>query len=152
MTGDARSALHGVGVGAATVPALEGGECLCYCYEEHTLEAKIRGRGLVSKRLGSPLPILSLSVSPPLPWPSPSSSTTSLITQVEEHFGGALDILVNNVGRSIRKTSTFEYTTEEFDTIIDTNFKSVLLLTQVRNRVCLPACCSLLVVDTTAAC
>lgn len=42
-----------------------------------------------------------------------------------------MDILVNNVGRSIRKASTFDFTPEEFAVIIDTNFNSVLLLTQV---------------------
>lgn len=51
--------------------------------------------------------------------------------QAEQRFGGALDILVNNVGRSIRKASTFEYTAEEFAVIIETNFNTVLLLTQV---------------------
>lgn len=54
--------------------------------------------------------------------------------QADQRFGGALDILVNNVGRSIRKASTFEFTPEEFADIIDTNFNSVLLLTQVPLR------------------
>lgn len=52
-------------------------------------------------------------------------------SQAEQRFDGALDILVNNVGRSIRKASTFDYTPEEFAVIIDTNFNSVLQLTQV---------------------
>ncbi|CAM9589606.1 unnamed protein product [Ectocarpus fasciculatus] len=55
-----------------------------------------------------------------------------LYSAAEERFGGALDILVNNVGRSIRKSSTFDYTPEEFDTIIDTNFSTVLSLTKAR--------------------
>ncbi|CAM9448889.1 unnamed protein product [Sphacelaria rigidula] len=45
-------------------------------------------------------------------------------------FGGKLDILVNNVGTNIRK-STLVYTPEEFAKVMDTNFKSVFLLTQL---------------------
>ncbi|CAB1100432.1 unnamed protein product [Ectocarpus sp. CCAP 1310/34] len=55
-----------------------------------------------------------------------------LYSAAEERFDGALDILVNNVGRSIRKSSTFDYTPEEFETIIDTNFSTVLSLTKAR--------------------
>ncbi|CAN0166290.1 unnamed protein product, partial [Ectocarpus sp. 8 AP-2014] len=55
-----------------------------------------------------------------------------LYSAAEERFDGALDILVNNVGRSIRKSSTFDYTPEELDTIIDTNFSMVLSLTKAR--------------------
>eukprot|EP00752_Nemacystus_decipiens_P007787 g6954.t1 len=55
----------------------------------------------------------------------------ALFSSAEQLFGGSLDILVNNVGRSIRKASTFDYTPDEFDVIIDINFTSVLLLTQL---------------------
>lgn len=52
------------------------------------------------------------------------------LLQAQEHFGGLLDILVNNVGTSIRK-STVDYTPEEFAHVMDTNFTSLFLLTQV---------------------
>eukprot|EP00903_Cladosiphon_okamuranus_P012886 g12033.t2 len=55
----------------------------------------------------------------------------ALLDSAEQRFGGALDILVNNVGKSIRKASTFDYTPEEFAVIVDINFNSVLLLTQL---------------------
>lgn len=48
-------------------------------------------------------------------------------------FGGALDILVNNVGMSLRKGTT-EYSQEEYARIVDVNFNSVFLLTQVHTR------------------
>ena len=50
--------------------------------------------------------------------------------QADEHFGGMLDILVNNVGTNIRK-ATVDFTAEEFSTIMDTNFNSIFFLTQV---------------------
>lgn len=50
---------------------------------------------------------------------------------MEEHFGGLLDILVNNVGTNIRK-ATMDYTPEEFAHVMDTNFASLFLLTQVQ--------------------
>lgn len=56
----------------------------------------------------------------------------SRVEKANEHFGGLLDILVNNVGTSIRKTTT-EYTAEEFAHVMDTNFNSLFLLTQVKS-------------------
>jgi NAD(P)-dependent dehydrogenase (short-subunit alcohol dehydrogenase family) len=41
-----------------------------------------------------------------------------------------IDILINNAGTSVRKTS-FELLEEEWDTVIDVNFKSVFLLSKV---------------------
>ncbi|CAM9260213.1 unnamed protein product [Scytosiphon promiscuus] len=55
----------------------------------------------------------------------------TLLQATDERFGSALDILVNNVGRSIRKDSTFAYTNDEVATIIDVNLNSVLSLTQM---------------------
>lgn len=48
-------------------------------------------------------------------------------------FDGKLDILVNNVGTSIRR-ATVDYTPEEFKHVMDTNFNSLFLLTQVRGK------------------
>eukprot|EP00752_Nemacystus_decipiens_P007792 g6959.t1 len=53
-----------------------------------------------------------------------------LVKAAQEHFGGLLDILVNNVGTSIRK-STVDYTPEEFAHVMNTNFTSLFLLTQL---------------------
>ncbi|CAN0110120.1 unnamed protein product [Pylaiella littoralis] len=62
---------------------------------------------------------------------STTEGQQALFNSAETHFGGTLDILVNNVGKSIRKASTFEYTPEELATVIDINFTSVLSLTQL---------------------
>ncbi|CBJ29612.1 tropinone reductase, putative / tropine dehydrogenase, putative [Ectocarpus siliculosus] len=54
----------------------------------------------------------------------------SLVKLAEEHFGGLLDILVNNVGTNIRK-ATVDYTPEELAYVMDTNFTSLFLLTKL---------------------
>lgn len=54
------------------------------------------------------------------------------LLQAEKYFDGLLDILVNNVGTSIRK-ATVDYTPEELAHVMDTNFTSLFLLTQVRH-------------------
>eukprot|EP00903_Cladosiphon_okamuranus_P012876 g12026.t1 len=54
----------------------------------------------------------------------------ALVKLVQEHFGGLLDILVNNVGTNIRK-ATIDYTPEEYAHVMDTNFTSLFLLTQL---------------------
>lgn len=66
--------------------------------------------------------------------------TTADVTTVEgrdkilnlasKTFDGKLDILVNNVGTSIRR-ATVDYTPEEFKQVMDTNFNSLFLLTQL---------------------
>lgn len=47
-----------------------------------------------------------------------------------EEFGGELDVLVNNVGTNIRKP-TVEYSEEEVDYLLATNFKSCFHLSQL---------------------
>mmetsp|Transcript_19040 Transcript_19040/g.46323 ORF Transcript_19040/g.46323 Transcript_19040/m.46323 type:complete len:204 (+) Transcript_19040:171-782(+) len=49
---------------------------------------------------------------------------------VKEQWDGELDVLVNNVGTNIRKP-TAEYTEEEFDFLMNTNFKSCFHLSQL---------------------
>lgn len=56
-----------------------------------------------------------------------------LNSKASKTFDGKLDILVNNVGTSIRR-ATVDYTPEEFKQVMDTNFNSLFLLTQVRRR------------------
>ena len=46
-----------------------------------------------------------------------------------EQKGNSLDILINNVGTNIRKKS-IEYTSEEFDTIVNTNLRSAFELSK----------------------
>ena len=46
-----------------------------------------------------------------------------------EQKGNSLDILVNNVGTNIRK-KTIEYTSEEFDSIVNTNLRSAYELSK----------------------
>ncbi|EKX43737.1 hypothetical protein GUITHDRAFT_72712 [Guillardia theta CCMP2712] len=53
-----------------------------------------------------------------------------LIKKAEEFFEGKLDVLVNNVGTNVRKT-TVEYSSEEFDFLMNTNFKSCFHLCQL---------------------
>ncbi|EED95973.1 predicted protein, partial [Thalassiosira pseudonana CCMP1335] len=50
--------------------------------------------------------------------------------EVEERFGGRLDILVNNVGTNIRKP-TAEYSSEDLDFLMKTNLESVFELTKM---------------------
>jgi len=52
-----------------------------------------------------------------------------LVAEVKNKWS-SLDILVNNVGMNIRK-KTDEYTTEEYDQIINTNLRSAFLLSQL---------------------
>ncbi|CAL5223261.1 g5745 [Coccomyxa viridis] len=54
----------------------------------------------------------------------------SLMAEVKESFGGSLQILVNNVGTNIRK-STVEYTAEDYSHIQNTNLESAYNLTQL---------------------
>jgi Tropinone reductase 1 len=47
-----------------------------------------------------------------------------LFSKVADHFGGKLDILINNVGFSIWKP-TLEYTGEDYSSVMSTNLESV---------------------------
>ncbi|UYO07609.1 glucose 1-dehydrogenase [Paenibacillus sp. PSB04] len=55
-------------------------------------------------------------------------SVDSAVQQVVERFG-KIDILVNNAGTNIRH-SAFELSEEEWDFVVDTNLKSVFLMSQ----------------------
>lgn len=52
------------------------------------------------------------------------------MSTVSKEMGGSLDILVNNVGTNIRK-STVDYTEEEFKTVMSTNWESAFHMTQL---------------------
>ena len=58
---------------------------------------------------------------------SNAESRAALLAAVAAQFGGGLSILVNNVGTNIRKP-TVDYSEAEYDTIMNTNLKSVYLL------------------------
>ncbi|XP_022139331.1 tropinone reductase homolog At5g06060 [Momordica charantia] len=53
-----------------------------------------------------------------------------LMQEVESAFNGRLNILVNNVGKNIRKP-TIEYSLEEFSSLMTTNFESAYHLSQL---------------------
>lgn len=53
-----------------------------------------------------------------------------LFRNVRAHFGGSLDILVNNVGTNIRK-STVDFTPEDFSFVMSTNLESAYHCSQL---------------------
>ena len=55
-----------------------------------------------------------------------SGSITKAVQKAIEEFGH-IDILINNAGTSVRKT-TFELPEEDWDMVMDVNFKSVFLM------------------------
>lgn len=61
---------------------------------------------------------------------SNAESRTALMAAVAANFGGGLSILVNNVGTNIRKP-TVDYSEAEYDSIMNTNLKSVYILCQL---------------------
>ncbi|SDO39956.1 NAD(P)-dependent dehydrogenase, short-chain alcohol dehydrogenase family [Paenibacillus sp. yr247] len=56
------------------------------------------------------------------------NSIDSVVHQVLDIFGN-IDILVNNAGANVRHTA-FELSEDEWDLVVDTNFKSVFLMSQ----------------------
>eukprot|EP00904_Undaria_pinnatifida_P005626 jgi/Undpi1/2193/HiC_scaffold_12.g05579.m1 len=54
----------------------------------------------------------------------------ALVKEADKHFDGLLNILVNNVGTSLRKDS-LDFTPKEYASIMDTNLTSLFLLTQL---------------------
>ncbi|KAM1406654.1 hypothetical protein ACFXTH_001306 [Malus domestica] len=61
---------------------------------------------------------------------SSKTEREKLIEQVASTFNGKLNILVNNVGTNIRKPTT-EYTSEEYSSLMATNFESIYHLSQL---------------------
>jgi len=59
---------------------------------------------------------------------SNGSSVTETVEKAIAHFGH-IDILINNAGSSIRKTA-LDLTEDEWDTLMDINFKSIFLMSQ----------------------
>lgn len=59
------------------------------------------------------------------------SDRERLMEEVSSLFGGKLHILINNAGMNIWKTSTLDYTAEDFSKIMDTNFTSAYHLCQL---------------------
>jgi NAD(P)-dependent dehydrogenase (short-subunit alcohol dehydrogenase family) len=57
-----------------------------------------------------------------------NNAIESVVHQALNHFG-SIDILVNNAGTTIRHTA-FELSEEEWDFVVDTNFKSVFLMSR----------------------
>lgn len=61
---------------------------------------------------------------------SDSEARRAVLEQVAGSFVGRLDVLVNNVGTNVRK-STVQYTQEEYDKIMDVNLRSTYNLCQL---------------------
>lgn len=47
-----------------------------------------------------------------------------MVKAVEEHFGGTVDILINNAGGLIKRVPNAEMTEEHYNLVMDVNFKS----------------------------
>mmetsp|Transcript_5122 Transcript_5122/g.20470 ORF Transcript_5122/g.20470 Transcript_5122/m.20470 type:complete len:289 (-) Transcript_5122:511-1377(-) len=60
---------------------------------------------------------------------STADGQAALVEACAEHFGDCLDILVNNVGTNIRKP-TVDYTNDDLDFLLSTNFKSMFQMSQ----------------------
>mmetsp|Transcript_22020 Transcript_22020/g.31890 ORF Transcript_22020/g.31890 Transcript_22020/m.31890 type:complete len:260 (-) Transcript_22020:61-840(-) len=73
-----------------------------------------------------------------------------LIAEVNRVFDGELHILVNNVGTNIRKP-TLEYVEEEYDSIMDTNLKSIFRLCQMAHPMLKKAGSSCVLMDSSVA-
>ncbi|WP_274654447.1 SDR family NAD(P)-dependent oxidoreductase [Paenibacillus humicola] len=63
---------------------------------------------------------------------SDSAAVDSAVRQVMETFG-KIDILVNNAGTTVR-SNAFELSEDEWDLIVDTNLKSVFLMSRAAGR------------------
>ncbi|KAG5176060.1 hypothetical protein JKP88DRAFT_351241 [Tribonema minus] len=61
---------------------------------------------------------------------SSAEDRAALLQKVGEAFGGSLDILVNNVGTSIRR-ATVDYTSEEAEHVLRVNFHSCFAMMQL---------------------
>lgn len=61
---------------------------------------------------------------------STEGGRSALIAKAKEIFGPTLNILVNNVGTNIRKSTT-EYTSRDFHDIMSTNLESAFALSQL---------------------
>ncbi|MBD1396118.1 SDR family oxidoreductase [Pontibacter sp. JH31] len=104
------------GIGAATVEEFIalGAEVLAVARKEADLKQ-------LQDQYPARLQVLAADVSTP-------EGRASLVNKVETEWG-KLDILVNNVGTNIRKSTT-AYTLEEYDFVMDTNLRSAFELSR----------------------
>ena len=105
------------GIGAALVDelaALPNSSVLCCARNEKKLLESVRGRPNVHTVVADVSTI---------------SGRATLLAEAEKLFNNRLTILVNNVGTNIRKP-TLEYTSEDYDKVMDTNIKSCFFLSQ----------------------
>lgn len=54
----------------------------------------------------------------------------NLVKQVEDTFGGTIDILVNNAGNMIKRVPNAEMTEEQYNKVMDVNFKSTVFVSK----------------------
>lgn len=115
------------GIGLAIVKRfLEEGANVALCGSRPETAQKAV-EGILAENPDAPV----MGISPAL---ADESELESAFHEVAEHFGGKLDIVVNNAGIS-QSTPLGDYTPEEFDSIIDINVKSVLNGCQAASRV-----------------
>lgn len=115
------------GIGLAIVKRfLEEGASVALCGSRPETAQKAV-EGILAENPDAPV----MGISPAL---ADESELESAFHEVAEHFGGKLDIVVNNAGIS-QSTPLGDYTPEEFDSIIDINVKSVLNGCQAASRV-----------------
>lgn len=115
------------GIGLAIVKRfLEEGANVALCGSRPETAQKAV-EGILAENPDAPV----MGISPAL---ADESELESAFREVAEHFGGKLDIVVNNAGIS-QSTPLGDYTPEEFDKIIDINVKSVLNGCQAASRV-----------------
>lgn len=91
-----------------------GAEVLAVARKEADLQ-------LLQERFPEKLQVLATDV-------STSEGRTALVEKIESAWG-SLDILVNNVGTNIRKSTT-AYTVEEYDFVMNTNLRSAFELSR----------------------
>ena len=108
-----------LGIGLAVVEEFLsfGAEVIAVARDAARLEAQVeewRGRGANAEGIAADL--------------STVEGRRAVLKRLEER-GGALDVLVNNVGTNIRKAAV-EYTTEEYEKVISTNLTAAFELTR----------------------
>lgn len=111
-------ASRGIGRGIALVFA-EHGARVAFTYSSSEgpaleLEAELRGKGVEARAFKSDA--------------SSFAAAEELVAQVLEHFGG-IDVLINNAGIT-KDNLLMRMTEEDFDTVIETNLKSVFNMTK----------------------
>jgi NAD(P)-dependent dehydrogenase (short-subunit alcohol dehydrogenase family) len=114
ITGGSR----GLGFGYARALAAAGSDLVLFSLEDDELQDAQR---VITKETGKKVMIMQGDVALP-------EDRDRLVEEALKTFSG-IDILINNAGDNCRK-SFLEVSPEEFDRVVDVNFKAVYFLTQ----------------------